>query len=155
MQKYTGTYSENVEYYIISQDSQQLTEIQTKYSYIKIQNVTDASSYSVPHVIIKCILHLLLTREPHYISFLTLTPLWVLWSKQEKKWENLLQCMQKKKVQLQTPNIYFRFMWCIIVYKISTSTLFLADTGRHFRYIFSFFRIISINTFSQPSHKNL
>jgi len=49
MQKYNGMYSETVEYYIISQDSQQLTEIQTKYSYIKIQNVTAASSYSVPH----------------------------------------------------------------------------------------------------------
>jgi len=75
MRKYTGTYSETVEYNIISQDSQQLTEIQTKYSYIKIQNITAASSYSVPQVIIKCILHLLLTREPHYTNFLTLAPL--------------------------------------------------------------------------------
>jgi hypothetical protein len=155
VQKYTGTYSENVEYYIISQDSQQLTEIQTKYCYIKIQNATAASSYSVPQVIITCILHLLLAREPHYISFITLAPLWVLWSRQEKKWENLLQCMLKKKVQLQTPNIYFRFIWCIIVYKISTSTLFLADTGRHFYYVFSSTRSISISAFTQPSHKNL
>jgi len=75
MQKYTGTYSETVEYYIIPQDSHQLTEIQTKYSYITIQNVTAASSYTVTQVIIKCILHLLLTTEPHYMNFLTLAPL--------------------------------------------------------------------------------
>jgi len=89
MRKYTGMYSETVEYNI-SQDSQKLIEIHTKYSYIKIQNVIAASSYSVPQVIIKCILHLLLTGEPHYTSFLTLAPLWVLWSKQEKKREKLV-----------------------------------------------------------------